>query len=133
MDVIRTKATRFSDNYYRGHIEKCKFGVGFVAEELRRRVRALTPVGERLATIRIEAKLFNTTLICVHAPTVEKDNLAKYDFYERCPQHDEKLVLGDFSAGVVKEGIFVATVGKIQPHSETCPNGFPQPTECCAV
>ncbi|XP_049315675.1 uncharacterized protein LOC125779126 [Bactrocera dorsalis] len=118
--------------YYSGHIKERKFGVGFVVgERLRRRVLSFTPVNERLATIRIKARFFNISLICAHAPTEEKDDVTKDDFYERlelayesCPRHDVKIVLGDFNARVGKEGIFGNTVGKFSLHEETSPNGL---------
>ncbi|XP_049302044.1 craniofacial development protein 2-like [Bactrocera dorsalis] len=118
--------------YYSGHIKECKFGVGFVVgERLRRRVFSFTPENERLDTIHIKARFFNISLICAHAPTEEKDDVTKdacYEClertYESCPQHDVKIVLGDFNARVGKEGIFGTTVGKFSLHEETTPNGL---------
>ena len=40
-----------------------------------------TPVNERLAEIRIKAKLDNISLICAHAPTEEKDDAVNDAFY----------------------------------------------------
>ena len=59
---------------------------------------------KEIATIRIRAKLYNISLICAHAPTEEKAELE--DVYDKCPAHDAKIVLGDFSAKVEWEGIF---------------------------
>ncbi|XP_050339410.1 craniofacial development protein 2-like [Bactrocera neohumeralis] len=118
--------------FYSGHIKERKFGVGFVVgERLRRRVLSFTRVNERLATIRIKARLFNISLICAHAPTEEKDDVTKDAFYEclertyeSCPRHYVKIVLGDFNARVGKEGVFGTTVGKFSLHDETFPNGL---------
>ncbi|CAD6996527.1 unnamed protein product [Ceratitis capitata] len=63
------------------------------------------------------------SLIFAHAPTKEKDDLAKDAFYERlghtserCSRHDVKIVLGDFNARETKEDIFGTTVGKFRLH-----------------
>lgn len=64
--------------YYIGQIKQPNFGVGFVVEaRLSRRIPALTPLDVRLTTIRTIARFFNITLICVHTPTKEKNNMNK--------------------------------------------------------
>ena len=84
-----------------------------VSKRLHHLVSGFTPVNERIATIRIRAKFFNISLICAHASTEEKDDVVKdalyselEDVYDKCPAHDAKIVLGDFSAKVEWEGIF---------------------------
>ena len=64
-------------------------------------------MNERLAKIRIKAKLHNISLICAHAPTEEKDEEVKSafyanleDLYDKCPSLDIKIVLADFNAKV---------------------------------
>ena len=64
-----------------------------------------SPETGRISSLRIRGRFFNTTIICVHAPTEEKD-----DFYEdleriymKAPKHDIKVVMGDFNAKVGKE------------------------------
>ena len=118
--------------YYSCHVSKHEFGVGFVVgERLRDSVLQFTPVNERLAALRIKGKFFNISLICAHAPTEEKDDLTKEEFYERlnevyerCPHHDVKIVLGDFNAKVGKEPIFGQTIGKYSLHAQTSDNGM---------
>lgn len=120
------------DIYYSCHPERHEFGCGFVVgAKLRRRVSHFTPINERLATIRITAKFFNISLICAHAPTEEKDDVAKDTFYAeldraygRCPSHDIKILLGDFNAKVGQEGIFGTTVGRFSLHETTSSNGL---------
>jgi len=59
-----------------------------------------------ICTLRIRGIFFNTTIICVHAPTEEKDEVQKDDFYEdleRTWKHDVKVMMGDFNAKVGKE------------------------------
>ena len=96
------------DVYYSCHIDKHKFGCGFVvSKRLRHIVFGFTSVNERIGTIRIRAKFYNISLICAHAPTEEKDDVVKdafyaelEDVYDKCPAHDAKIVLGDFNAKV---------------------------------
>lgn len=120
------------DIYYSCHTDRHEFGVGFaVGAKLRRRVSHFTPISERTATIRIAARFFNISLICVHAPTEEKDDAIKDAFYaeldraySRCPSHDVKILLGDFNAKIGREGIFGATVGRFSLHESTSTNGL---------
>ncbi|KAI8115055.1 Craniofacial development protein 2 [Lucilia cuprina] len=86
---------------------------------------------ERLATIRIRSKFFNISLICAHAPTEDKDEVAKNRFYDRldelydrCPKNDVKIVLGDVNAKIGKENVFGPTVEKFSLHDETTKNGM---------
>ena len=120
------------DIYYSCHAERHEFGCGFVVgHRLRHLVSRFTPVNERLATIRVKAKFFNLTLICAHAPTEEKDEAVKDDFYarlentyDRAPAHDIKIILGDFNAKVGKEAAFYPAIGKFSLHEETTDNGM---------
>ena len=84
-----------------------------------------------LTTIRIKANFYGISLICAHAPTEDKDEQNKYMFYERlereydrCPDHDIKIVLGDFNAKIGKERIFGPTIEKFSLHDETSDNGM---------
>jgi len=68
--------------------------------------------------------------ICVHAPTEEKDEIQKDDFYEdfvrvymKVPKHDIKVLMGDFNAKVGKESGLAPNVGKYGLHEETNNNG----------
>ncbi|XP_062137632.1 uncharacterized protein LOC133846936 [Drosophila sulfurigaster albostrigata] len=70
-------------------------------------------------------------MICAHAPTEQKDDAAKdafyarlEDTYDRCPNHDVKIILGDFNAKVGRERIFDRTVGQFSLHETTSNNGF---------
>ncbi|XP_055856006.1 uncharacterized protein LOC129919181 [Episyrphus balteatus] len=108
------------------------FGCGFViGGRLRQNVLSFNCVNERLTTIRIKAKFTNISLICAHAPTEEKDDTTKANFYEllektyeQIPSYDIKIVLGDFNAKLGREDIFGSTVGKHSLHDNTSDNGF---------
>jgi hypothetical protein len=45
------------------------------------------------------------------------------ELYEKIPQHDTKIVLGDFNAVVGKEVFYRPTIGMHSPHEESSLNG----------
>jgi hypothetical protein len=42
----------------------------------------LTPINERFCNLRVKGRLFNNSLINIHAPTSDSDDEAKHLFYE---------------------------------------------------
>ncbi|XP_021937353.1 uncharacterized protein LOC110838457 [Zootermopsis nevadensis] len=52
---------------YSGQITRAEFGTGFLVH------RSIKTVNERMCTLRIRGRFFNSTLICVHAPTEDKE------------------------------------------------------------
>ena len=79
----------------------------------------------------VKRRIFNTTIICVHAQTGEKDEIQKDTFYEdvertymKAPRYDIKVVMGDFDAKVGKEPGLMPNVGKCSLHEETNNNGW---------
>ncbi|GFU80411.1 transposable element Tcb1 transposase [Trichonephila clavipes] len=84
------------------------FGVGFIVNKrLRNTVIDFQAISMRLCKIRLRGKHYNTTLICAHAPTDDKDKTEKDLFYNllmksynSCPAQDIKLVIGDFNAKI---------------------------------
>ncbi|XP_050746045.1 craniofacial development protein 2-like [Drosophila biarmipes] len=86
---------------------------------------------EYTAGIRVKARFFNLSIICAHAPTEEKDDAVKDSFYarlavtyDRCPDHDVMLILGDFNAKVGRERFFDPTVGRFSLHETTSNDGL---------
>jgi exonuclease III len=71
------------------------------------------PENDRLCPLRVKGKFFNTTIMCIYAPTKEKVEEQKDAFYEllerlylKAPKHDIKIVMGDFNVKVGKENGF---------------------------
>lgn len=108
-----------------------EYGTGFmVFGAARNAVIGFDPVDERLCTLRIRGKFFNYTLINVYAPTEEKDNEDKEIFYEKlvevydkAPNRDIKIILGDFNAKIGREVYYRPAIGKYSLHETSNDNG----------
>ena len=79
----------------------------------------------------MKRKFFNYSLINAYAPTNDKPDDVKDEFYERldktygeCPKHDVKLVIGDANAQVGREEFFRLVIGKESLNSTTNDNGL---------
>ena len=90
-----------------------------------------SPETDHICSLWIRGRFFNTTIICVHVPTEEKDEIQKDDLYEdleriymKVPKHDRKVVMGDFNAKVAKEPGLAPNVKKYSLHEETNNNGW---------
>ena len=66
-----------------------------------------TPISERIIRARFDSKYCKTTIIQVYAPTNDKEDDIKEEFYnllnreiKKTPRHDMLLVIGDFNAKV---------------------------------
>jgi hypothetical protein len=61
-----------------------KYKIGVMAlQEVRWKGNEFTPVNEWLCVLRIRGKMFNVSLICVHAPIEKADEEIKDKFYEQ--------------------------------------------------
>ena len=74
-------------------------------------------------------RLFNITLICVHAPT-ETEEEVKDRFYEELENvydgaagHDVKMILGDMNAKIGREKMYKPVIGQESIHMESNNNG----------
>ena len=74
-------------------------------------------------------RLFNITLICVHAPT-ETEEEVKDRFYEELENvydgaagHDVKMILGDMNAKIGREKMCKLVIGQASIHNESDNNG----------
>lgn len=128
----RYRHRRFKDYtlFNSGNINKT-FGTAFmVKKRMKHAVMNFEAVNERMCTMRIRGKFFNTTLICVHAPTDESDEEEKDQFYEKLeqvfdkqPRHDIKIIVGDMNAKVGREEIYRPTIGQHSLHERSNGNG----------
>ena len=81
--------------------------------------------------MRLKAIWFSCTLINAHAPTNEKTEEIKEEFYNLLEQNinqlvmsDIKIILGDFNAKVGKESIYKPIIGNESFYNETNNNGI---------
>lgn len=120
------------DIYYSGTNNNAHvFGVGFmVGKTLRDKVISFNPMNERICYIRIKMKFNNISLFTVHAPTEDKEEVIKDQFYsqveremDKCPDNDIKILMGDFNAKVGKERAHIQITGKHSLHDNSNDNG----------
>ncbi|XP_072398042.1 uncharacterized protein [Diabrotica undecimpunctata] len=101
----------FHSCYQTQHI----FGVGFVvSKRVNNLIIGFDAIDHRICVLRIRGTFFNYCLINAHAPTEDKTDTEKEEFYEKleqtyrqCPNNDAKLIIGDMNAKVGQEEIDV--------------------------
>ena len=107
------------------------FGTGFaVHNRVLSLVVGFEAINERMCVLRLRGKLFNYSLVNVHAPTEDKDIDEKDEFYGvledvygRLPRHDVGIVLGDLNAKVGREETLRPNVGHYSLHERCNDNG----------
>jgi len=112
--------------------KKHQFGCGFyVSGEFLKYVKDFKIINERICCLRFKAKWFSCTLINVHAPTSEKAEEIKEEFYNLLEQSinkiarsDIKIILADFNAKVGKESVYKPIIGNESLHNETNNNAI---------
>ncbi|XP_050079522.1 uncharacterized protein LOC126567336 [Anopheles maculipalpis] len=117
---------------YQSGGEKHELGTAFlVIGEMRKREIGWWPINERMCRLRIRGRFFNLSIINVHSPHLGSTDDDKDSFYtqlereyDRCPQHDVKIVIGDFNAQVGREEVFKPTIGSFSAHQLTNDNGL---------
>lgn len=96
-------------------------------------IRGVTPINNRLMTMRIQCANKKYTIINSHAPTNgdnKKDSKSTEHYWAtlektmtKIPKHDTKILIGDFNARIGKERFFRKTVGLFPAHKFTNRNG----------
>jgi len=78
----------------------------------------------------LECKWGNIAVINCHAPTENKENQSKEDFYNQLervydsiPHRTRKIIIGDLNAKIGKEQIFKHTIGEQNLHEISNDNG----------
>jgi exonuclease III len=107
------------------------FGTGFlVNKKMKNLIIDFHADSMRLCSIRIKGKFFNISIICAHAPTEDKSEDEKDDFYDaleriygRCPRNDIKTVIGDLNVKIGKEDQLLPCIGEHSLHEITNMNG----------
>ncbi|KAL0271865.1 UNVERIFIED_CONTAM: hypothetical protein PYX00_008828 [Menopon gallinae] len=111
----------------RQHNIRRQYGVAFaVANNYLHTVKRFTPVNDRIYHIRIKSKPQDICIINAYAPTEDKEEDIKEEFYEllehtydNLPTHCVRIVIGDMNAQIGKENHFRPTIGPDSLH-ETC-------------
>jgi len=106
-------------------------GTGFIVKKkITKNVMGFEPINERICKIHLKGKYHNITLINIHAPTEEKDDDVKEQFYaepqqvqEKVPKHDLLIILGDCNAKIGREKAYQKVTSKHTLHDTTNGNG----------
>ena len=106
-------------------------GTGFIIQKLAmNKTLGFERISDRICKLRVKGKLHNITLINIYAPTEDKKENIKEQFYEelqrtqdRVPKHDLTIVLGDRNAKLGKEKAFSQVVGHHTLHNSSNENG----------
>ncbi|CAI6371536.1 unnamed protein product [Macrosiphum euphorbiae] len=104
--------------YYKGLNDTHQFGTGFaVHKNLLSSVKEFNPISERVCTIKLNTKPMNMFIINIHAPTENKDEIDKDEFfeevatiYDEAPGNTIKIKVGDCNAKLGKEPSFRPTI-----------------------
>lgn len=118
--------------YYSGkNTGNRSFGTGFLVNLKRNsQILEFKAINERICSLRVKSKFYNIYMICVHAPTEDKEEEEKEHFYHlleevytNAPDHDMKIVIGDLNAKVGRESLYEPTIGKHSLHHHSNNNG----------
>ncbi|KAF0702148.1 craniofacial development protein 2-like, partial [Aphis craccivora] len=101
-----------------------QFGTGFaVHKSLLSAIKEFNPISERVCTIKLNTKPMNIFIINIHAPTENKDETDKDEFfeevttiYDEAPGNTIKIIVGDCNAKLGKEPAFRPTIGMHSAH-----------------
>ncbi|XP_022181589.1 uncharacterized protein LOC111041595 [Myzus persicae] len=106
-------------------------GVGFVvSDDTLPQVKEFTAVNDRICYIRLSGHIFDSIIVNAYAPTEEKEENIKNEFYDELghildttPNSCIKILIGDFNAKIGKEDIYRPTIGPNSLHDVSNDNG----------
>jgi len=106
-------------------------GVGFVvSDKLLPNVKRFEAINDRICYLELKCKWYKLVIINGYAPTEDKNETTKDEFYERLnmiydqlPKSNVKILLGDFNAKIGVEPHFSPTIGKNSLHTKSNDNG----------
>jgi hypothetical protein len=106
-------------------------GVGFVvSDDTLPQVKKFTAVNNRICYIRLTGHIFDSIIVNAYAPTEEKEENIKNEFYDELghildttPNSCIKILIGDFNAKIGKEDIYRPTIGPNSLHDVSNDNG----------
>jgi exonuclease III len=115
---------------YGKYNERRQFGVGLaVCKSLVHTIKEFKVINYRIAILIVKAKLFDIIFIYVHAPTEEKSQEEKEEFYaeiedilSRINNSKIRIILGDMNAKIGKEQFLKLTIGKYSLYETTNDN-----------
>jgi hypothetical protein len=104
---------------------------GFIIQKpVMNKILGFEPISDRICKLRVKGKFHNITLINIYAPTEDKEEDIKEQFYEelqrvqdRVPKYDLTIILGDMNAKLGKEKAFSQVVGLHTLHNTSNENG----------
>jgi len=105
--------------------------VGFiVSDDILSQIKEFTAVNDRLCYIRIVGRIFDIIIINVYAPTEEKEENLKNEFYDdlenildTTTNNCIKILIGDFNAKIGKEDMYRPTIRPNSLHDVSNDNG----------
>ncbi|VVC38783.1 Endonuclease/exonuclease/phosphatase [Cinara cedri] len=107
-------------------------GTGFIVKKnIASAIKDFKVVNSRLTILIVEGKFFNIAFVNAHAPSEDKSDEEKEEFYsllestlEGIPRHCIIILLGVFNAKIGKEEFFKTTTGSNSLHQLSNNNGF---------
>ena len=140
-DIVAIQETRLGESGMQKYEEftifnsgpkdnKHELGVGFyVRNSLLEYIEDFKMINERVCYLQIKSRWFNSTLINVHAPTNDKPEEVKDEFYDKLDEvvdnlsnQEIRILLGDCNAKIGKELIFKPTIGFESLHEKSNDN-----------
>jgi len=140
-DILAIQETRWPSEgilcqrdttFYYTKSKQGMYGVAFIVNKRTQdAIIDFKPINECICIIRYKTKFYKVALVNVHGPTEDKDELEKEDFchkldnvIDKIPNHDMKIILGDFNMKIGKEEKYIPTIGKHSIDDRSNDNGM---------